>query len=213
MSISENKEREWNEVPRTTKVLSRRGFWLGAVFVFWVVSISIPLGLFSASHQAVLPVAQESVAITPNAGPSNWHIVHVLAEECPCSRSVVEYLLERGSKGEMVEEVVLLGGSDSSLEKLRAAGFEVRAVDSEDFCQSVGSEGVPFFQVVRGNAAPAYSGAYFDSAFRATSGFLDLKTFSRIEAGGFVVNRPVYGCATSERLQSILDPFGFKKAN
>lgn len=175
----------------------------------WAVSISVPLGLFSASHMAALPVAEE-VAVDSGEVAGEWRIVHVLAEECACSRSVIEYLLDRGSAGEMQEDVVLLDGSRELVSRLRSGGFRVTTVEAEDFCESLGSEGVPFFQVVEGGESPRYSGAYFDSAFRATSGFLDLKTYSLIKDGGFVLSRPVFGCATSERLKSLLDPLGLK---
>lgn len=137
-------------------------------------------------------------------------MVHVLSEECACSRSVARYLLSRGPLADAQEEVVLLGGSEETSQAFRAAGFAVSTAEAEEFCAQFGSEGVPFFQVVDGGDEAAYSGSYFDSAFRGNEGFLDLETFRRLRSGGFVVGRPVYGCATSERLRSILDPFGFK---
>lgn len=191
----------------------RRGRLIGFAFLgLWAVSITIPLGLFSAAHMAVLPVAKESVSGQAEMSGSGWGIVHVLSEDCSCSRSVLEYLLERKSKVQMAEEVVLLDASDGSLDLLRAAGFLVSTAESENFCSAYGSEGVPFFQVLTPEDETAYSGAYFDSAYRGTSGFLDLETLDRLKAGGLVFDRPVFGCATSDRLKSILDPFGFKRA-
>ncbi|MBC2606760.1 hypothetical protein [Pelagicoccus albus] len=161
---------------------------------------------------AVLPVATDSVSSFVEGDSEDWGLVHVLAEECPCSRSVLDYLLERGANSGVREEVILLDATDESVEKLRELGFLVSTADSEGFCSRFGSEGVPFFQVVEGGAKPSYSGAYFDNAFRATGGFLDLKTLSRLQGGGIVVNRPVYGCATSDRLKAVLDPLGLKYA-
>lgn len=208
-----------SELPDQTRLTDKknprpfrmRGFFLPAVFVLWAVAISLPLGLFSAAHQAVLPVAQDSLAkIGDGSGGDSWRLIHVLSEDCPCSLSVLDYLLERGSSPLYSEEVVLIDANEESLASLRAAGFEASSAGSELLCSNFGSEGVPFFQVVEGSAKPAYSGAYFDSAFRGTSGFLDLKTAARLSDGGFVFSRPVYGCATSDRLKAVLDPFGLK---
>lgn len=137
-------------------------------------------------------------------------MVHVLAEDCPCSLSVLGYLLERGSSADFFEEVVLVDGTEVLMLRLREAGFRVSALAAEQLCGDFGSEGVPFFQVLDDADAPRYSGAYFDSAFRAKSGFLDLATVSHLKAGGLVLNRPVYGCATSDRLKAVLDPFKLK---
>ncbi len=191
-------------------IFTRRRILVGAFFAFWAASISIPLGLFSAAHQAVLPVAQKSLAPDSIIEGGKWGLVHVLAEDCPCSRSVLEYLVERGSSGALVEEVILLDASEQASARLRAAGFSVSSVEGEELCSAFGSEGVPFFQVVKGEGDPEYSGAYFDTAFRANSGFRDLSTAERLQSGGFVFNRPVYGCATSDRLKAVLDPLGLK---
>ncbi|MBK1878289.1 hypothetical protein [Pelagicoccus mobilis] len=193
----------------STKSKRVRRSILVSLVCLWVVSISVPLGLFSASHMAVLPVAEESV-IESSENWEGWRLVHVLAEDCPCSKSVIEYLVQRNAQQTLVEEVVLLDGSDALVDRLRMSGFSVTVLEAEDLCESLGSEGVPFFQVIEGGRSPRYSGAYFDSAHRATNGFLDLKTYSRIKDGGFVLNRPVFGCATSERLRALLDPFGLK---
>lgn len=195
---------------RSLPSFRRRKLVLGGCFVLWVAVISIPLGLFSASHQAVLPVAVESLVGGTGDAIEGWSVVHVLAEDCPCSRSVMDYLLERGRSKEFSEEVILVDGSEERANLLREVGFVVSSVESGQLCEDFGSEGVPFFQVVEGSSKPAYSGAYFGSAFRGTNGFLDLSTASRLKGGGFVFNRPVYGCATSDRLKAILDPFGLK---
>ncbi|MDQ8187012.1 hypothetical protein [Pelagicoccus sp. SDUM812002] len=188
----------------------RRTAFMAGGFALWAVSISIPLGLFSAAHQAVLPVTQESLREGISASQDGWALVHVLAEDCACSRSVLEYLLERGSSSDYAEEVILVDGSEYLANRLTTAGFTVSKVEAEQLCSDFGSEGVPFFQVVEGGKEPAYSGAYFNSAFRGTNGFLDLSTAERLSSGGFVLSRPVYGCATSERLKAVLDPFGLK---
>lgn len=181
-----------------------------ALFSLWALGISVPLGLFSASHMAVLPVAEGAVSTGGSGSAGEWSMVHVISEECPCSRGVARYLLARGALEGVEEEIVLLGGSDETSRALRAAGFAVSTADAEEFCAQFGSEGVPFFQVIDDGDEAAYSGSYFDSAFRGNEGFLDLETFRRLRSGGFVIGRPVYGCATSERLKSVLDPFGFK---
>ena len=179
------------------------------VVCLWVVSITVPLGLFSAAHMAALPVAEKAVTKAVGGG-SAWRIVHVLAEECPCSRSVLEYLEVRGAQEGIVEEVILLDGRAATVSRLRALDFEVSTAEAESFCTNFGSEGVPFFQVVNGFESPSYSGAYFDSAHRGRSGFLDLSIYSLVKGGGEVTNRPVFGCATSERLRELLDPLGLK---
>ncbi|EDY84835.1 hypothetical protein VDG1235_4468 [Verrucomicrobiia bacterium DG1235] len=191
----------------TRKVLAFLGF------LVWAGAITIPLGLFSAAHMAVLPVAKDAIATSDAAAKGEWAIVHVLSEDCACSRGVLEYLLERGRTEGVSEEVVVLDGDAKVLERLRASGFVAVSVDAESFCSSYESEGVPFFQVRDVSTEAVYSGAYFDSAYRGNSGFLDLSTTKRLQSGGFVHDRPVYGCPTSERLRAILDPFGLKQSS
>ncbi|MDQ8182689.1 hypothetical protein QEH57_18610 [Pelagicoccus sp. SDUM812005] len=188
--------------------MRRKALLMGG-FSLWAASISIPLGLFSAAHQAVLPVAQQSLRAASAVG-DDWSLVHVVAEDCACSRSVMDYLVERGVSSDYSEEVILVGGGETFASRLEAAGFSVSEVEAEQLCSVSGAEGVPFFQVARGAEEPSYSGAYFASAFRGGNGFLDLSTADRLAAGGLVLSRPVYGCPTSERLKSILDPFGLK---
>ena len=158
---------------------------------------------------AVFPVAQEAV-VPVQSDNEDWRIVHVLAESCACSRDVLDYLLERGSEDGFQEDVVLLDGSGDFVSKLRAQGFSVTTAESESLCEAFGSEGVPFFQVLEADDSLRYSGAYYDSVHRTYGGFQDLDTYSKIKNGKFVRSRPVYGCATSDRLKSRLDPFGLK---
>lgn len=179
--------------------------WL--FFAFWAGVITAPLAALATAHMATLPVATKSVTPNPTNG---WKLVHVLSEECSCSRSVMDYLLERGSSDGIAEEIVLLGESSQLRESLVEAGYAVQLVDPESFCTQFQSEGVPFFQILEGDAPPRYSGAYFKNAYRGTSGFLDLSTLEHLQAGGLVVNRPVYGCPTSDRLKRMLDPFKLK---
>ncbi|MBD5778922.1 hypothetical protein IEN85_05415 [Pelagicoccus sp. NFK12] len=194
-------------VATAARRVPRWGLLVG--FVLWTGAISVPLGLFSAAHRAVLPVAKESLQVS-SSGEEQWTIVHVLAEDCACSRSVIDYLVDRGPSEAFAEEVTLVGGGSEAAERLRRQGYLVATVEGEQLCADFGSEGVPFFQVVKGGSEPSYSGAYFDGAFRGDAGFQDLRTASRLAAGGFVLSRPVYGCPTSERLKSVLDPFGWK---
>lgn len=189
----------------TAKTKTRRAAWL--FFSAWVAFITVPLAALAAAHMAALPVAKEAVASKPADG---WKLVHVLSEDCSCSRSVMDYLLERRRSPDFEEEVILLGERSELEDELAAAGFQVQVVEAESFCAQFASEGVPFFQVIEGDAAPRYSGAYFDSAYRGKGGFLDLSTLQRLQAGGLVVNRPVYGCPTSDRLKRMLDPFSLK---
>lgn len=187
---------------------------LGRFFLFgftglWVVGITVPLALFCVSHLVALPIARTPVTLSSNAEKTDWRIVHVLSEECVCSQGVLEYLKARGTVEGREEEVVLVNSSETMMKELRSLGYAATLVEAESFCGAFGAEGVPFFQVLDKDSLK-YSGAYFDGVYREGSAFLDLPTLKKLADGRSVKERPVYGCPTSKRLRTLLDPFGFR---
>lgn len=191
------------------KPKTRVQFGAWAFFCIWALVTTVPLIFFKASHLIALPASEVSMLSEVNQS-NGWSIVHVLSEECACSRGVIEYLQGRSVPAGLLEEVVLLDGREATFSGLSGKGFEVRSINGESMCQSFGAEGVPFFQVIRPDGEVAYSGAYFNGNARGTSGFLDLSTLAQVQLGNRLDTRPVFGCPTSNRLKAKLDPFSLK---
>lgn len=189
------------------KIRVQFGTW--AYFCIWVLVTTAPLIFFKASHLIALPASEISMLSDVNES-DGWSIVHVLSEECACSRSVIEYLEGRSVSAGILEEIVLLDGREATFGALSGEGFAVRSIESEAMCQGFGAEGVPFFQVIGPDGNVAYSGAYFKGNARGGSDFLDLATLVQAQAGDVVFARPVFGCPTSNRLKAQLDPFSLK---
>ncbi|MDQ8204097.1 hypothetical protein QEH54_13810 [Pelagicoccus sp. SDUM812003] len=193
---------------KTRRQGAKSGLGLWFALGVWIVLVSIPLSYFSAAHLTSLPIAKQPLSSSLDG---RWRIMHVLGESCACSRSVLDYLQRRGALSDVAEETLLLEARPGSLEGLRQAGFLANGGDAEALCAGYGAEGVPFFQILRPDGEVAYSGSYFDGMARPTSGFLDVDTLRTLRSGGWVPERPVYGCPTSDRLRTRLDPFGLKQ--
>ena len=163
------------------------------------------------SHLAVLPVASEAIAISaPEEASKSWKVLHVLSEECGCSRDVIEYLLSRGPVSGTSETILLLDGSERTRLALGEAGFQTTQFDAERLCGLYGSEGVPYFQIVSPSKELIYSGGYLENQYSARKSYSDISILSKARSGLKTAAQPVVGCATSQRLKKSLDPFSLK---
>lgn len=188
---------------------NRARVWL--LLVGWLGFVTIPLSYFSAAHFSPLPVAKEALVSGEGGESESWRIVHVLAESCGCSRDVMAYLEEREKQDGVFEEIWLIDGNVDRVERLERAGYAVSLFEAEALCVSFGAEGVPFFQVIAPDGEVRYSGSYYDGRSRAGVGVSDLAIYEASRSGQLVEGKPVYGCPTSERLRSRLDPLGLKQ--
>ncbi len=178
----------------------------------WAILVFVPIGYLMSEHYVVLPVAEERIEFAHSipTEASAWKILHVLGEDCKCSRDVLAYLEERGISSAASEAILLLGGKLETKLSLESRGFIVEISDAEELCVSYGSEGVPYFQISDETNVMRYSGAYSKMGYSTTRGYLDLKNLELAKQGIETPNLPVLGCATSRRLRGALDPLALK---
>jgi hypothetical protein len=190
------------------RILVAGGPWVG--LLGWFIVVSAPIAYMMAGHTVSLPSARSAIVLgdASNASTESWSLVHVLSDQCQCSQDVLEYLTSRGSLKDVEELVVLIDSAGNSAEKLSRLGYRVWETGAEEFCVTYGSEGVPYFQIKDSNSSLKYSGGYSSPAMPRK--YFDLHFLKRARLGFEIPPEPVIGCATSDRLKSILDPFSLK---
>ncbi len=139
---------------------------------------------------------------------TGWTMTHVLGENCKCSSEVAKYLIRRGPLQETNENVILLG-SLKEQDQLQLRGFKVSHRDA----RSIASEkavGVPFLMIHTPQGNNVYAGGYAKDFIRENTPIQDQEILSYLQGGKTPAELPIFGCAVSHRIQSLLDPMGFK---
>ncbi|MSP73815.1 MAG: hypothetical protein EXR76_16920 [Myxococcales bacterium] len=70
-------------------------------------------------------------------------MVHALSGECPCSVSMVDYLVGRRATPAVGEQVLLVDGTARLVASLEAAGFSVVQLDEASLAATYGSRRPP----------------------------------------------------------------------
>ena len=196
---------------QTSRSTTRYSKWLWVILGVWAGVVTVPMSYLMGSHLAVLPIASEAIDIhAPEESSKSWKVLHVLSEECACSRDVIDYLLSRGPVSDTSETVLLLDGSERTRLALGEAGFQTTLFDAERLCGLYGSEGVPYFQITSPSKELIYSGGYLENQYSARKSYSDISILSKAQSGLQTKAHPVVGCATSQRLKRTLDPFSLK---
>ncbi len=194
---------------------ARPGIGIVALMV-WFVAVSVPLTFMMAGHTLPLPTLPGSQsASSSNSTPANgrWQAVHILVAGCPCSGSVVKYLIERGARKELNEQVWLVGGTAAEWESgLVKSGFLVEHHDAEQVALQLGIQGGPWLRLISPTGAVAYSGGYSPQRPGRSTDICDLALWHAAARGETVKPYPAFGCAASSWLRRTIDPMGIKYA-
>lgn len=143
-------------------------------------------------------------------------VTHVLGTGCRCSESVTKHLLNRGTKLGVVESVVYLSEpGNEKLESLRLKfeekGFQFQFRDKDSFSEYENKvTGVPFLMVSNRDNQVLYAGGYGRYKIIDGQEIQDEIIINKILSNKSVENLPIFGCATSLKYQSLLDPFQIK---
>lgn len=138
-----------------------------------------------------------------------WTMTHVLGEGCKCSQQVYKYLLERGPQKDVAENVVILGSMKEEEGRLAARGFKVLHRDAREIA-SEKAVGVPFLLITSPRGEAVYAGGYTSHTIKEKTPLYDLKILASLQGGKPSEEFPIFGCAVSQRIQSLMDPFSFK---
>ncbi len=166
------------------------------------------------SHWAVLPHPRvgdaqfsERLQAAELGRTPNWSAVHFLYDDCPCSRRVLQHVIDSQPIPGVTERVVLI-----SKECLRAelgrGDLQVEYVTPENLKQRYGVESAPLLVVMDTNQSVRYSGGY--TSRKQGPKMMDREIIAQLVAGQSAMELPLYGCAVSTQLQRAIDPLGFK---
>jgi hypothetical protein len=188
--------------------LHKRKRALDVALVIWVLATLIPGGYLMASHVIALPVPPAN-GLERALGGMRKPVerdrplaVHVLLGTCGCSAQVLERLIARGPRADVVERVLMVEASANEplLVSARARGFSVEALDAQELALRYAIESAPMLMVLSPQGRLSYAGGYGRN----------LDVLDRVVRGETVAALPVFGCAVSNRLKKTLDPLGLK---
>jgi hypothetical protein len=125
--------------------------------------------------------------------------VHVLSSECQCSQRVVRHLLD-SERPSGWHEIVLWVGELAPAPEL-VAKFDVRRLTTAELA-ALGIEAAPILIAIDPSGDVRYAGGYTDR--KQGPVFHDLEVLAAARGPALFAALPVYGCATSDRLQRAL---------
>lgn len=140
-----------------------------------------------------------------------WLALHVLYADCPCSIRILKQVVQREAYPGIRERIVLIGENPELAQAAQTQGYEVECVTPEQLWEQYGLESAPMLVVLDPDRSPRYSGGY--TSRKQGPDIQDTAIIEKLLAGQNVESLPVYGCAVSNNLQSIVDPLGIKYSN
>ena len=197
------------EIPRVRRRPLPFGRLLLALWGAGALSLSAYL---LGSHLLALPapaaadprLVQSLATLSPHDG--RLTLVHALYESCRCSQNVLAHLVARGPRADARELVLVVDGEDTTLGRVREAGFEARRITPADLHDRYGIEGAPLLAIADATGGVRYVGGYGDR--KQSPVVRDGELADRVAHGEPVDSLPLFGCPTSEALRSSLDPVG-----
>jgi hypothetical protein len=191
------------------------GRW--APITLWFGGIVVLMAALAISHLFSLPrlarrdsrLAAGLAALLPD-NRGGWASIHALFTECRCSQRIFEHLRTSDRPRDLHEIVLLVGDDhDAIATQLTRRGFEVVSTAAEQLDARYGIEGAPTFVLVDPARNVRYSGGY--TTRQQGPDIRDLAIVNEIRQGDEVADLPVFGCAISQRLKAVFDPFATRR--
>lgn len=210
MDVASNCERATMDSARSKPVVC-------AIFIVWSLVCLTAIGSLTVGHWYTLPrpsahdprLVRALDAQRLQLGTARgWMATHVLYARCACSRRVVDALIARGPVSPFREVVLSVDGKIARAESLLKRGFTLRTTSAADLHRVWGVEAGPLLVVAGPDGAVRYIGGYTERA--QGPAFRDHQILERISAGASVSPLPAFGCAVSDALQRLADPWGLK---
>ena len=151
-------------------------------------------------HSAAIPAP-----VLHRDAPGEWRALHILADDCDCSKSVADRLASRGRLPNWREDVIVIGRDPVDDTSLTTTGFTVQHLTADDAARA-GFQGAPWLVLRDPAGRVVYSGGY--TAARPAPGqpTQETKIMQSVRGGQTVNPLPAFGCATSQNLRRQLDP-------
>ena len=176
-----------------------------ATLVAWFVAMTLLSAGLLARHLLAMPtptrtarLGQHLLALRGTAPPA-WLAVHVISSECRCSQRIVSHLLDSVRPAGWSEIVLWVGDLAPSVDLTRR--FDVRRVTAADLA-TYEIEAAPLLVAVAPDGAVRYAGGYTDR--KQGPVIHDLELLAAARSAIEIPALPLFGCATSERLQRAL---------
>jgi hypothetical protein len=141
----------------------RTGLLLGV----WTAAVVVIGGVLMSYHQPFVTPDARILSLGSTSQRGRWRALHIVSGSCVCSRRVMEHLLQRRPQAGLVEEILMIEGSEiplagtaSLLNKLEAAGYTVSRLAAEAIPESSGLHGVPVLIYATPENKLAYLGGY-----------------------------------------------------
>ena len=201
-------------MPRSSEQGSAR--WIGwGVLSIWGPIAFIAIGTLGVGHWWTLPRPDTKDSLVGAAihdqwqGESRrWVGVHVLYSMCKCSERILGHLVERRPLRDMTEAVVLVGANEEFERMIRQAGYELEVLTPAQLSQKYHVQAAPMFAVMDPHGVLRYLGGYTERKQGLMTA--DVTIIERLRSERPVVELPLFGCAVSRSLQTLLDPLGIK---
>jgi hypothetical protein len=198
-----------------TSAIARR---LGQVlFIAWIpVAATVGASLMSghwttlptpAAEDDRLPLALAELRSTDD--PPAWMIVHVLYAACSCSGRVVEHLLVDPRPPGLDEKILWIGSEPQLDARVEAGPMPIVHLTPQELDDRFAIEGAPLLLVVDPQGVIRYRGGYTDR--KQSLAIRDIEIIERLRSEAEVTSLPLFGCAVSDRLRDLLDPFGVRR--
>jgi hypothetical protein len=131
-----------------------------------------------------------------------------LYAECRCSQSILEHLIARGARRDVAESSLLVSPTPELTQRLSAAGYRVDVVAAGELQTRFAIESAPLLIVADAAHAIRYMGGY--TLHKQAPDIRDVDIIDDVLAGRDAPELPLFGCAVSQRLKKLLDPFGLR---
>lgn len=184
------------------------------VLAIWAGILTIAVSSLMAGHWVTLPhpeAGDQFVANVQLAGSEDSSPIatfHFLYGDCPCSRRVLNHVIDRKAIDHANERIVLIGEDPQQQLAAENAGFDVDTVTPEGLMERYGIESAPLLVVTRADGTILYSGGY--TSRKQGLDYQDTDAINSALAGNVMEGLPPYGCAVSKRLQDMIDPLSLK---
>jgi hypothetical protein len=190
--------------------LLKGAFWVWAAVAFVLAATLM------VAHSYALPRPETdnpelARALSAARGPADrqrWLAVHFLYGACRCSQRVLGHLTERKALPDVSERLVLVGAQPAYEAAARQAGYAVDVITPEQLSAHYGLTAAPLLVVADPSERVRYVGGY--SERKQGLELEDLAIIAELRAGRARAELPLFGCAVSRSLQTLLDPLGLR---
>ncbi len=183
------------------------------LLALWLVAALVAVAMLMANHLVAMPVPEDERRLRDATrellgDDSGLRVLHVIAQDCSCTRGLLDALIARRASPEQRELVLFIGRDVVLASSLESAGYVYREATREQLSEQLGIEAAPLL-VILADDDLAYVGGYYREA--ATVRARDAELLERVRRGERPDPLPLYGCAVSDYLREAIDPLGISK--